>query len=54
MFSPSIFRANDIRGVWQKDFDLSFTKDLAFALALLAKQKKIKSPKFLMEPLFVL
>ncbi|MCZ0931657.1 MAG: phosphomannomutase/phosphoglucomutase [Oligoflexia bacterium] len=47
MFSPSIFRANDIRGVWQKDFDLSFTKDLAFALALLAKQKRIKSPKFL-------
>ena len=47
MFSPSIFRANDIRGVWQKDFDLSFTKDLAFALAALAKQKKIKSPKFL-------
>ena len=47
MFSSSIFRANDIRGVWQKDFDLDFTKELAFALSLLAKQKKIKKPKFL-------
>ena len=47
MFFNSIFRANDIRGLWQKDFDLAFTKDLAFALALLAKQKKIKKPKFL-------
>ena len=43
----SIFRANDIRGVWQKDFDLAFTKDLAFALALLTKQKRIKKPRFL-------
>ena len=47
MFSADIFRANDIRGVWQKDFDLSFTRDLAFALAQLARQNKIKSPKFL-------
>ena len=47
MFSSSIFRANDIRGVWQKDFDLAFTKDLAFALALATKQKGIKNPKFL-------
>ena len=47
MFSNSIFRANDIRGVWQKDFDLSFTKDLAFALAQLAKQKRIKTTHFL-------
>ena len=47
MFSPSIFRANDIRGLWKKDFDLSFTKELAFALVQLAKQKRVKSPKFL-------
>ena len=47
MFSSSIFRANDIRGVWQKDFDLAFTKDLAFALAWLAQQKGIKKPQFL-------
>ena len=47
MFSASIFRANDIRGVWEKDFNLAFTKDLAFALAQLAKQKRIKQPRFL-------
>ncbi|MCY4322003.1 MAG: phosphomannomutase/phosphoglucomutase [Bdellovibrionaceae bacterium] len=47
VFSSAIFRANDIRGVWQKDFDLLFTKDLAFALAQLAKVKKIKKAHFL-------
>jgi len=34
MFNPLIFRANDIRGVWNKDFDLTFTKVLAIALVL--------------------
>ena len=47
MFSPHIFRANDIRGVWKKDFDLSFTKELAYALCALAKQNKVRDPKFL-------
>ena len=47
MFSPHIFRANDIRGIWKKDFDLSFTKDLAYALVLTAHKKKIRSPHFL-------
>ena len=47
MFSPSIFRANDIRGLWKKDFDLQFVKDLSQSLALLIKNKKIKNPKIL-------
>ena len=48
MFSPLIFRANDIRGRWLKDFDLAFTKDLALGLCVLAQQKKISQPKFLL------
>ena len=47
MFSPGIFRANDIRGHFNKDFDLSFTKNLSFALCKLAKQKGITKAKFL-------
>ena len=47
MFSPCIFRANDIRGHYNKDFDLSFTKKLGFALCELAKQRGITKPKFL-------
>lgn len=47
VFSPHIFRANDIRGRYPVDFDLSFTKDLAYALCRLIRQKKISSPKFL-------
>lgn len=47
MNSPHIFRANDIRGLWNKDFDLSFTKELAYALALLSKKNKIQKPRFL-------
>ena len=47
MFSPGIFRANDIRGRYNKDFALSFTKDLSFALCRLAKQKGITKAKFL-------
>ena len=48
MFSESIFRANDIRGLWNKDFDLSFTKDLAYGLAYLCRHKaKVKKPRFL-------
>ena len=48
MFSSHIFRANDIRGRYPQDFDLSFTKDLAYALCLLARQKKIPQPQFLL------
>ncbi len=47
MFSQNIFRANDIRGYYNKDFNLFFTKALAFSLCKLAKQKGIKEPKFL-------
>ena len=47
MFSPDIFRANDIRGRWNKDFDLSFTKNLALALTKLCKENKISRPRFL-------
>ncbi len=47
MFSFSIFRANDIRGVYNKDFDRLFTKDLAFALAELCRQKGISGGRFL-------
>ena len=35
MFSPSIFRANDIRGIYNKDFDLEFCGPLAKALRTL-------------------
>ena len=47
MFSPGIFRANDIRGHYNKDFDLSFTEDLSFALCKLSKQNGITNPNFL-------
>ena len=48
MFSEPIFRANDIRGLWNKDFDLSFTKDLAYGLAYLSKHKaRLKKARFL-------
>ena len=47
MFSDDIFRANDIRGRYPHDFDLPFTKDLAFALCQLSKQNDILKPKFL-------
>ena len=47
MFSASIFRANDIRGVWNKDFDLSFTKEMAEALLKITKKQNIKKPHFL-------
>lgn len=47
MFSSHIFRANDIRGQYKKDFDLSFCKGLAYALCKLSKQKGIHQPKFL-------
>lgn len=35
--SPHIFRANDIRGVFNKDFDLSFIDPLSHALSILLK-----------------
>ena len=44
MFCPSIFRANDIRGVYGKDFSIDFTKDLAFAFVHLLSQP---TPKIL-------
>ena len=47
MFSDTIFRANDIRGVWEKDFDLSFTEELAVALVEIAKKQGIKKAHFL-------
>ena len=47
MFSPHIFRANDIRGRYKQDFDPSFTKELAYSLCKLTKQKEIGLPKFL-------
>ena len=47
MFSKNLFRANDIRGRYKQDFDLSFTKSLAFSLCDLAKQKGVIKPKFL-------
>ena len=47
MHLVDIFRANDIRGKYNKDFDLSFTKDLAYALCKLSKQKGILEPRFL-------
>lgn len=46
MFLDKIFRANDIRGKWDQDFDLSFTKTLSIALAQLCK-KKISKLDFL-------
>ena len=47
MFSPHVFRANDIRGRYSQDFDLLFTKELAYSLCKLTQQKKISLPKFL-------
>ena len=47
MFSPHIFRANDIRGRYNQDFDRSFTKNLAFGLSELCRQKRITKPKIL-------
>ena len=47
MFSPHIFRANDIRGKYCRDFDRAFTKDLAFALCHLTQKKGITEPSFL-------
>ncbi len=45
-FSPHIFREYDIRGVYNKDFDLSFCEHLCFSFAELVKtQFNIKSPK---------
>ena len=47
MFCSHIFRANDIRGRYNQDFDLSLTKKLASALSELCKQKKINTPRIL-------
>ena len=47
MFSTSIFRANDIRGVWKKDFDLSFIEELVEALVWILKKQRVKKAHFL-------
>ena len=47
MFSKDIFRANDIRGYYRKDFDLSFTKALALSLAEFCRKKRIRAPQAL-------
>lgn len=47
MFLTDIFRANDIRGVWGLDFDLSFIEDLSKALLEITKKEGIKKPHFL-------
>lgn len=44
MSLPSIFRANDIRGVYGQDFDLSFCKKLAQGLSLLLTKHKAQCP----------
>jgi len=38
MFNPSIFKAYDIRGIFEKDFDLSFVFNLGFAFVNLRRQ----------------
>ena len=46
--SLSIFRANDIRGKYETDFDLNFCKDLSKSIAYLLKKKmSISKPKIL-------
>ena len=47
MLSSRIFRANDIRGIYNKDFGPSFTKSLARAMLALCRQNNIKKPRFL-------
>ena len=48
-FSKHIFRANDIRGVFGKDFDLSFTETLSRALSVfLRKDPGAAEPKILL------
>ena len=46
-FSPSIFRANDIRGVFKKDFDFDFLKNLSFGVSMLLKEKSVSVSKIL-------
>ena len=46
-FSPLVFRDNDIRGIFGKDFNLDFCKELSYGLALLIKEKGIANPKIL-------
>ena len=47
--APHIFRANDIRGVFGQDFDLSFSETLGESLAILLKDTlKISAPKILL------
>ena len=47
MFSPDIFRANDIRGSYPNDFDLDFTKALAYGLCRIIKQISVTKPRIL-------
>ena len=47
--SPHIFRANDIRGVFNKDFDLSFIDPLSDALSILLKNVlQVPNPQILL------
>ena len=46
-FSSLIFRDNDIRGIFEKDFDLDFCKRLSYGLALLMKEKGVANPRVL-------
>ena len=47
--SPHIFRANDIRGIFNQDFDLSFAKSLGQNLAILLKDTlQVSTPQVLL------
>ena len=47
--APYIFRANDIRGIFGKEFDLSFSETLGKALGVLMKNSlKVSTPKILL------
>ena len=49
MWSPSIFRANDIRGIYKKDFDIHFCEDLSNAFHFLFKKTlSLSSPSLLL------
>ena len=43
LWNPKIFRKNDIRGIYKKDFDLSFVRALARAFVIYSRQKKAVS-----------
>ncbi|MDE0518650.1 MAG: phosphomannomutase/phosphoglucomutase [Bdellovibrionales bacterium] len=51
-WNEKIFRKNDIRGIYKKDFDLAFVKDLAFSFTQLYFQEQ-KKENPLMPPLVI-